>query len=218
MVGDDQVGARLADEVDHQAPLLRVGGVDVAVRLPERRRLRAADLRRPPRLFAADVRDLLRGVDEAAAVAARDVAHHDLVAALHEPSERAAAENLEIVGMSPHGEDLHTSSSAAKSKSVCSTCCSASRTPPSATASSPSCERMTRGATGTSAWIRCSSGPRSCSPAREMPPPTITVAGFRTTIAAAIPRASRSSSVSSTCVGTASPAATAAEAVAASAA
>ena len=52
-------------------------------------------------------RDLLRGVLEAAAVAERRVAHHDLVSLLDEPCERAAAEDLEIVRMRPDGEDPH---------------------------------------------------------------------------------------------------------------
>ena len=59
------------------------------------------------RLPQPDLRDLLRGVLEAPAVAERRVAHHDLVALLDEPCQRSAAEDLEIVRVRPDGEDAH---------------------------------------------------------------------------------------------------------------
>ena len=66
-----------------------------------------ASLGGAPRLAQPDLRDLLRGVLEGAAVAERRVAHHDLVSVLDETCQRAAAEDLEIVRVRADGEDTH---------------------------------------------------------------------------------------------------------------
>ena len=178
-VREDQIGSRLTNDVDNGALLVTICRVDLGVAEAERRILGAADLGRPPRFPAADARDLLRGVDEAATVAASRMAHHDLVALLHEAGQRPAAQDLEIVRMGADGENSHTASMRATSKRRSSTARSARRAAPSATASSARVERTTRGATGTRAAMRRSSGSSSFSPARETPPPTITVDGFR---------------------------------------
>ena len=81
--------------------------VDLAVVEPEAHVLSAGDLRRARGLLAPDLRDLLRGVDEATAVALRRVAHHDLVPPLHVARERPSAEDLEVVRMGADGEDSH---------------------------------------------------------------------------------------------------------------
>src|SRR5581483_3488007 len=194
VVRDDQVGTGVAYEVDHGMPLLGVGGVDLGVANPERDVLGAADLRRPPRFSGAGARRLLRRVLEAAAVAPSDVAHDDLVPLAHEPRQRPSAEDLEVVRMRADGENSHTLCAPARSNSLSSTVWSARRSAPRATPPSASSDRTTRGATGTSSVIRRSSGTSRLRPARDSPPPTITVEGLSTTTAAAIPCASRSTS------------------------
>ena len=101
------VGAHVAHEVDHGGALVIVARVDLSVGEAERDVRGAGQLGGPPRLAQPDLRDLLRGVLEAAAVAECRVAHHDLVPVLDETCQRAAAEDLEIVRVCADGEDAH---------------------------------------------------------------------------------------------------------------
>ena len=106
-VRDDQVGAHVAHEIDHRGALVVVACVDLSVGEAERDVGGAGQLGGAPRLAQPDLRDLLRGVLEAAAVAERRVAHHDLMPLLDETCQRAAAEDLEIVRVRADGEDAH---------------------------------------------------------------------------------------------------------------
>ena len=109
-VGQDQVRASVADEIDDRTLLRAVGSVDLTVAEAESRVLGPADLRRAASLRAANACDLLRGVNEAATVAARRMAHHDIVALLHEAGQRPAAQDLEVVRVGADGENSHTAS------------------------------------------------------------------------------------------------------------
>jgi hypothetical protein len=46
-------------------------------------------------------------MDEAAAIASRGVAHHDLVPLLHVPGKRPPAEDLEVIWMGADGENAN---------------------------------------------------------------------------------------------------------------
>ena len=72
-------------------------------------------------LAQPDVGDLLGGVFEAAAIAERRVAHHDLVSVLDEPCQSSAAERLEIVRVRADGEDTHQRAIAGTSNKPSST-------------------------------------------------------------------------------------------------
>ena len=104
---DDQIRAGVANEVDDERLLGRIGGIDLAVAKVERPVLGAHDLRRAPGLLDPDRRDLLARVDEAAHVAGRRMGHDDLVPFTHVTREGSATEDLQIVGMSPDREHTH---------------------------------------------------------------------------------------------------------------
>ncbi len=100
-------GLRLADEVDDEPSLGRVGRADLGVAKPSYVYSGAADLRGAPGLAVADRRDLVGGMAVAAAIAARRVAHHHVVTLPDEARERPAAEDLQVVGVCADGEDPH---------------------------------------------------------------------------------------------------------------
>jgi hypothetical protein len=123
-VRDDHVGPRLAHEVDDEPTLLGIGRVHLAVGELERDVLRAGDRSGLLGFPGPDAGDLLGAVLEAAAVAARGVAHDHLVAFPRVARERAAAEDLEVVRVCADGQDAHANYSlaaAANEKSRSST-------------------------------------------------------------------------------------------------
>ena len=118
--------------------------------------------------------------------------------------------------MGADGEDPHRPRLRRDTEEALLDLWSASRTPPSATASSPSRRGRCAAAPARARGCGARAARAALAPARETPPPTITVDGLRTTIADAMPRASRSSISSSTSVAAGSPCAAPAKTVSAS--
>ena len=102
-MSDDHVGPRVPHDIDDEALLGGVGRVHLAVGEAEAPVLRADDAR-PASLLEPHPRDLLAGVHEAPHVTGRRVTHDDLVPVGDEAGDRAAAEDLEIVGVGADAE------------------------------------------------------------------------------------------------------------------